>query len=714
MGYGGIERAAARPSRRALVLVLVMVASLFGIVTPLVAPAVAPAANAVSGADFNPAYIVSDDQFFDGDALSAADIQNFLNAKEPGSCGNSYCLKNYHADTFSIPADPMCKAYPGAPNESAATMIYKVATTCGISPKTLLVTLQKEQGLITKLTPSQSNMDHATGVQCPDTGSCDPAYSGFFKQVHGAAYWMKRYTQPAGTGAGTAYTTRFDLAYPVGVPHAIQYKPGCAAPVVTIQNRATHVLYVYTPYQPNAAALANLGGSGDDCSSYGNRNFWYYWSSWWGSPTVPTNSPYGAITSVTTSQDSIVIRGWALDSDSDNPISVHAYAEDTFEAAGSANSTDASLLNGGIPIYWPTAAGTAHAYTITVTNAPPGTHNWCVWGLNAAGTDGGAASTSCTIATVPFCGGGYACPSVPRISDVDRYTTSVQVANAAFPTTAPVAYVTTGLNFADALAAAPAAAADGGPLLLTDPKSLPSAVKAKLTSLHPSRVVVVGGPAAVSDAVLAAIAGAVPAASITRVFGADRFATSRAIAESLSTKLDLTHVYVVTGENFPDALSADSVASFQKRPVLLVPGSNASLNAETTSFFTTHDVTDATILGGTVAVSAGVESSLDAISGLAVDRVAGSDRYAVSQSINKAVFGSTATTYLANGQNFPDALSGAVLSSMKGVPMYLAHPDCVPASILGDVFGSPKSTITLIGGTAALFPSVAVMTECVN
>jgi uncharacterized protein with LGFP repeats len=49
---------------------------------------------------------------------------------------------------------------------------------------------------------------------------------------------------------------------------------------VKIQNLATHALYIYTPYTPNDAALANLTGIGDSCSSYGNSNFWEYYTSW--------------------------------------------------------------------------------------------------------------------------------------------------------------------------------------------------------------------------------------------------------------------------------------------------------------------------------------------------------------------------------------------------------------------------------------------------
>ena len=52
-----------------------------------------------------------------------------------------------------------------------------------------------------------------------------------------------------------------------------------------IDNQATAALYVYTPYRPNAAALGNMYGTGDSCSSYGNRNFWRMFSDWFGNPT---------------------------------------------------------------------------------------------------------------------------------------------------------------------------------------------------------------------------------------------------------------------------------------------------------------------------------------------------------------------------------------------------------------------------------------------
>src|SRR5690606_7604841 len=57
----------------------------------------------------------------------------------------------------------------------------------------------------------------------------------------------------------------------------------CGSSTVYISNQATAGLYIYTPYRPNQAALNNLYGTGDSCSSYGNRNFWRMFNDWFGS-----------------------------------------------------------------------------------------------------------------------------------------------------------------------------------------------------------------------------------------------------------------------------------------------------------------------------------------------------------------------------------------------------------------------------------------------
>lgn len=59
-----------------------------------------------------------------------------------------------------------------------------------------------------------------------------------------------------------------------------------------------------------------------------------------------------------------------------------------------------------------------------------------------------------------------AAPDAVRVAGENRYDTAVALSQRSFPNGAPIVFVASGLDFADALTAAPAAAAAGGPLLL--------------------------------------------------------------------------------------------------------------------------------------------------------------------------------------------------------------------------------------------------------
>lgn len=94
--------------------------------------------------------------------------------------------------------------------------------------------------------------------------------------------------------------------------------------------------------------------------------------------------------------------------------------------------------------------------------------------------------------------------SVERLAGTDRYDTAIAISKATFPTPGvPVAFVASGLGFADALAGAAAAGYLGGPVLLTAPGSASPALLTEVDRLRPERIVVLGGPSAVSDRVMA-------------------------------------------------------------------------------------------------------------------------------------------------------------------------------------------------------------------
>lgn len=237
----------------------------------------------LSGSSFNAGNIITNAAFFDDDSMTETQIQAFLD-KKIGTClsANPYCLNVYKQDTVSRPAtsingdgvNPLCDAYEGAADEPAARIIYKVQRACHISAKVILVTLQKENGLVTNKYTQPGSLKTAMGMGCPDTAACDSKYFGFFNQVYYGTSQLKRYTDPA--------STHYSRYAPAGRSSAIYYNPNhaCGTKSVYVANIATHALYVYTPYTPNAAALANLAGEGDGCSAYGNINFWEYYQYW--------------------------------------------------------------------------------------------------------------------------------------------------------------------------------------------------------------------------------------------------------------------------------------------------------------------------------------------------------------------------------------------------------------------------------------------------
>ena len=239
-------------------------------------------AEAANAAWFNPGQIISDSAFYTSGTMSAVDIQRFLNGKvavcraDPTRPG---CLKDYRLSTPAVTGTAgRCASLPAKTNVSAAEIIYDVSIACGISPKVLLVKLQKEQGLVTSTNPSARAYEFALGMDCPDTpAGCSAASAGFFWQLYKGAGQLQWYSNPAGSFTWLRPGATISRPYQAN-------NPGCGAQSFVLENKATAALYYYTPYVPNQTALGNLYGVGDVCSAYGNRNFFRDYTDWFGSP----------------------------------------------------------------------------------------------------------------------------------------------------------------------------------------------------------------------------------------------------------------------------------------------------------------------------------------------------------------------------------------------------------------------------------------------
>ena len=298
-------------------------------------------------------------------------------------------------------------------------------------------------------------------------------------------------------------------------------------------------------------------------------------------------------------------------------------------------------------------------------------------------------------------GGPVGCATVQRVAGVDRYATAAAVSRSAFGTNVPVAYIATGANFPDALAAAAAAGAAGGPVLLVSGGSIPASTATELTRLRPTKIVVAGGSAVVSDSVLAQLGRF--ADTVQRVAGVDRYATAAAVSRS-AFGTNVPVAYIATGANFPDALAAAAAAGAAGGPVLLVSG--GSIPASTATELTRLRPTKIVVAGGSAVVSDSVLAQLGRFADT-VQRVAGVDRYATAAAVSRSAFGTNVpVAYIATGANFPDALAAAAAAGAAGGPVLLVSGGSIPASTATELTRLRPTKIVVAGGSAVVSNSV--------
>ncbi|TXK16257.1 carbohydrate binding domain-containing protein [Homoserinibacter sp. GY 40078] len=231
-------------------------------------------AEAAVASNFDPGFIISDQVMYDSTSMTSSQVDAFIDTKG-ASCrptSSIDCLKDVSINYAARAATSFCSSLAAGSGRTAGQTIVAVAKACDINPQVLVVLIEKEQSLVTRTTPTSYAYKYATGYACPDTSGCNDEKAGFVVQLYSAASQFQRYAaNPSGYN------------YRIG-KNRILYHPNtaCGSSEVYIQNQATASLYNYTPYQPNRAALSNLYGTGDSCSSYGNRNFWRIFTDWFG------------------------------------------------------------------------------------------------------------------------------------------------------------------------------------------------------------------------------------------------------------------------------------------------------------------------------------------------------------------------------------------------------------------------------------------------
>ena len=347
---------------------------------------------------------------------------------------------------------------------------------------------------------------------------------------------------------------------------------------------------------------------------------------------------------------------------------------------------------------------------------------------------------------------------IERLSGSSRFQTMLQIA-LKFPGTVENVVLTTGNDFPDALAGVPLAHQKEGPLLLLDstPELSQEAFQFMKEHLDPNgNIYILGGTAAVPDSFLTALESlGFNSENIHRIAGKDRYETALAIANELQHKG--AEFYLVEGDNFPDALSASVLAadsgyvSVEKSnyykengqtipatlggiPLILLPSTGPVPDSIINYFNSIPDTTNSLkqtfhVVGGTAAISEDsllqLKSQVTRIATDSLTRISGDNRYGTMKAINgrESSFdsswqnGGTGTPiphiYLASGENFPDALTGAVLAAKEQAPLVLVN-DALPqetSDLLmgywnrnqkGSTDGTTLTTVTALGGSSVI------------
>ncbi len=365
------------------------------------------------------------------------------------------------------------------------------------------------------------------------------------------------------------------------------------------------------------------------------------------------------------------------------------------------------------------------------------------WSINAGTVSGpvaqvrvqarwGLRSTSESVIYEAFAGSGFELRELKfeRLAGADRYDVAIAISkraypiNTDFPARPTTVYVVNGGDFPDALGAGSAAAATGGLVMLVETASLSAKIRTELQRLRPQRIIIVGGPASVSDAVRSSMASAVPTATVSRISGASRFDVSVNVMNHIIATAgprafaDSTNLYVANGFNYPDALVAGAAGASNASvrgisPVLTVAGPESSLPQATRTAIANFGFETIRIAGGPGSVSPGIETQLRGISGVNVARLGGATRFDAARSVANDAYPTTAdTVFLTTGFNFPDALAGAPLAGLLNAPMYSVETTCIPQGVLNDLARLQPTRIILLGGIGTLTPAVEALTPC--
>ncbi|EJO5348241.1 cell wall-binding repeat-containing protein [Clostridium botulinum] len=292
-----------------------------------------------------------------------------------------------------------------------------------------------------------------------------------------------------------------------------------------------------------------------------------------------------------------------------------------------------------------------------------------------------------------------AAPAVTRLYGNDRYQTSTSILKSGWSNSKNLV-ITSGEDFADALCAVPLAKQLNSPILLNSKSKLSNNQIQQIKDLKVEKVFIIGGYACISKSIEDKLRGNYNL-KVIRLSGKNRYETSISVANYMYNNFNISDkIVVASGNGFADALSIAPIAAKKGFPILLSP-KDVFLD-KLGSFLSNKKISKSYIVGGSGVISNSVLSKFPSS-----ERIGGSDRYATNSKIINYFTGYDYTNvYVASGENFPDALSGAALAAKNSSFIILTSkfPNKATQSFTYNICkkNSSNKNLIVLGGTGVI------------
>ncbi|AWI07809.1 hypothetical protein B9W14_18100 [Clostridium drakei] len=332
--------------------------------------------------------------------------------------------------------------------------------------------------------------------------------------------------------------------------------------------------------------------------------------------------------------------------------------------------------------------GATQALVITLKDTTPSSSG------GSGGGSGGAAPAPAPVK-----------PAVERLSGQDRIETALAIAKASYSGKVSKVILAASDNYPDALAGNVLAYKEKAPILLvgrTDEEQEKVIAYMKSDMDFAGIVYILGGSGSVSKDMEEKINQA-GFKNVNRIGGADRYETATKIADTVGVK-EGTPIVLVSGENYPDALSISSIAAINGYPIFMV--NKDEIPEVVKKEISTIKPSKVYIIGSQGAISAAVENQLfQTVDKTNIVRIGGADRFKTSLNVAKYFNLSGTKVCVASGNNFPDALAGSSYAANSNAPIILLD-NSLTEEQKSYLENAKLKGVVIFGGTGAVSSEV--------